>query len=968
LGWRRTRVAALAAVALLWASAAGAVGLVDPALRFRQRRTPHFVIYFHAREEPLAARLAALVEEVRDQVGAALGIQPPALTHVILADQAELANGWATPLPRNVVFLTAAVPSGSDFIGRTDNWLRLVFTHEYTHIAHLDLSRGWAGLFRGVLGRSPIVFPNVFLPQWQIEGLATWHESALAGAGRLHAGDFRSIERVAGALGRVEPLDRVNGGLVSWPAGHGPYAYGLGFHEYLANRFGPETLGALARTTAGRLPYFGSGGFRRVFGRSLGTLWNDYQNDVERTSNARSTPSSSADERLVRLTTRGQFVAGPRFAPGACPDCRAEVLYSVRNPDTFPELRAIGADGSGDRLLSLRYLGQTLGATRNRVVFDQQEIRRNIGVYSDLYVLDRASGRVRPLTREQRLIDPDLAPDGAIVAVRQAGDRRELVTIRADALGRAEEAVGADDVEVLASFQDEQFNAPRWSPDGRSIVAERRRLGALTDVVIVDVDTREIRAVASDRTARIVTPTWRPEGAAIVAAADFDGGPFDLYEIPLGGGRATRLTHTSGAFWPDVSPDGRTIVFAGYTPGGFDLFTTPYAPRAGDAPRALVPQEPVAPVELPADQGVSGAAYSPLATLPPTSWSPVVTADATQTRVGALVAGADVLGRHAYAADLTWLVDGPDTPRRPSYGTPDWTLAYAYTRWRPTLFASVSRDTSFLRLDVDPLAGRTTVSQRELQVGVSVPVVHARRSAQVLASVVRSESRYLLPGDTRTNPLVAARLAAAGRTARVYGYSISPEDGVLAGGTLELAREALGSRADTDTATVDVRTFTRGLRRHQVVALRAAGGVSRGVPGSRRAFQLGGVRAAPGVIDFRADALGLLRGFPAASFAGTRIASMNAEYRLPLVRAERGVGTFPLLLRWIHAAAFADAGRVWSDARPRDTWKASWGGEISFDFVAGYGLPVTATVGAAWGRDGDRTRGTSVYLRIGRSF
>jgi hypothetical protein len=46
------------------------------------------------------------------------------------------------------------------------------------------------------------------------------------------------------------------------------------------------------------------------------------------------------------------------------------------------------------------------------------------------------------------------------------------------------------------------------------------------------------------------------------------------------------------------------------------------------------------------------------------------------------------------------------------------------------------------------------------------------------------------------------------------------------------------------------------------------------------------------------------------------------------------------------------------------------GGELSFDFVAGYSFPLTATVGAAWGRDGSRAvgGGSAGYVRIGRSF
>jgi hypothetical protein len=43
----------------------------------------------------------------------------------VLADQAELANGYATPLPYDTVVVTAAWPPGVDFIGDTDDWMRL---------------------------------------------------------------------------------------------------------------------------------------------------------------------------------------------------------------------------------------------------------------------------------------------------------------------------------------------------------------------------------------------------------------------------------------------------------------------------------------------------------------------------------------------------------------------------------------------------------------------------------------------------------------------------------------------------------------------------------------------------------------------------------------------------------------------------------------------------------------------------
>ena len=72
------------------------------------------------------------------------GVTPPRRTHVVLADQTDLANGWATPLPYNTIVVNAVLAVGRRVHRHFDDWLRLVFTHEFTHIVHLDRSEGWA--------------------------------------------------------------------------------------------------------------------------------------------------------------------------------------------------------------------------------------------------------------------------------------------------------------------------------------------------------------------------------------------------------------------------------------------------------------------------------------------------------------------------------------------------------------------------------------------------------------------------------------------------------------------------------------------------------------------------------------------------------------------------------------------------------------------------------------------------------
>src|SRR5258708_7441720 len=170
-------------------STASAAGRYDPTLRFRTVRTPHFEIHAHQGEEAMARRLAGLVERVRLKFQPVFGVARGRV-HVILVDQTDLSNGWATPFPYDTIEITAVPPSAESFIGNTTDWLELVFTHEYTHILHLDRSRGLMQAVRRGFGRVPVAFPNSFLPGSPIEGIATFEESRMSGEGRIPSGAF----------------------------------------------------------------------------------------------------------------------------------------------------------------------------------------------------------------------------------------------------------------------------------------------------------------------------------------------------------------------------------------------------------------------------------------------------------------------------------------------------------------------------------------------------------------------------------------------------------------------------------------------------------------------------------------------------------------------------------------------------------------------------------------------------------
>jgi hypothetical protein len=351
---------------------------------------------------------------------------------------------------------------------------------------------------------------------------------------------------------------------------------------------------------------------------------------------------------------------------------------------------------------------------------------------------------------------------------------------------------------------------------------------------------------------------------------------------------------------------------------------------------------------------------------------PIVEGDSTQFRAGAATSGTDVLGYHSYAASATWLVSGPDEAARPNAATPDWNIYYAYDRWRPTLWVSASNDTSFFAGPPTDEGTPTSATLRERQVeaGVLFPIRHVRVSHLAFFSMLSASDHYTRPAGDFSRDRVAVRGAWATTTAHVYGYSVSPEGGVALGGTAEAVPSALGSFADAHAYTADVRAYLPGFAPHQVVAIRAAGGVSTGDPVLRRTFHLGGAAPAGGTIDFDRDAISLLRGFPADTFAGSHVALVNAEYRFPLARPQRGHGTWPFFIHTIHGAIFADAGHAWTRAFDADEVKTSFGAEISARIVAGFFLPLTITGGAAWGHDGSRTVSdrATIYARVGYAF
>jgi len=927
------------AMALGWASLASAASF-PPELHFRSIATERVIVHYHQGLEATAREAAALATEILAAHEARYRVRVGRV-HIVLADTTDDPNGFATPLPYPLVHIRAVAPDGTDEFGNHDGWLRLVLTHELTHIVHLEEGRGVFRAGRRILGRAPYLFPNSLTPGWLIEGLATFEETEGTAFGRGRNPDVRMVLRSASLAGDFPGEDRATVTLDRWPGGQGAYFFGESFLRDLTGRFGGDTLPELARVQSGRvIPYTDDLTAYKVTGDSFHVRWREWREtarwefarEARRIRERGLTPSTP-------VTSRGVRQVGPRFSPDG-----EWIAYTSRTLTRFGELRLVRPDGTGDRRLADRSGGTSASWTPDgrRVVFDELEIHRLFRTWSDLRIVDVTTGRARKLTRGLRARDPDVSPSGdAIVCVRETERGSELALVDMD---------GGDPRALVPASPDVEWSGPRWSPSGDAIVASRLSPRGRLDLVQVDPASGNTVDLTQHR-AKDVEPAFTPDGGHVVFRSDRDG-VSNLYALRLADRALFRVTNVlGGAFTPDVASDGRRLAFADYGNTGYDVRLMPLDLDA------LVPAEPFwdpYPASRPDPSPAAGPdrPYRPLPTLLPRFWSPYATGlFSGETKIGVVTGGVDPLFRHAYGVDLH---RGLETGR---FGFRGY---YQYDRLRPT-FGLALEDTT----DPEEDAGRLRSKRATLR--ATLPIARSFHSSQSASLAWRRERQTLEDdrGLRRFFDLSGFEVSWAMSSARQYPFTVSPVEGWrLRLGALKEAR-AFGSDVSLLKATADLRTYARMFGESGALAFRFGGGTTFGQSDFESSFVAGGFPDGS-LLDVVGTNVSVLRGYPEGAFPGRKVVYANAECRVPLAHPQRGLRLFPVFLRHVHAAAYVDAGEAWSGRFRLGDVKAGLGVALGGDFVVGHYLPLTGVIGLARGL-GDRGE-TRVYFRTGLAF
>ncbi|MGH7273124.1 MAG: BamA/TamA family outer membrane protein, partial [Nitrospiria bacterium] len=350
----------------------------------------------------------------------------------------------------------------------------------------------------------------------------------------------------------------------------------------------------------------------------------------------------------------------------------------------------------------------------------------------------------------------------------------------------------------------------------------------------------------------------------------------------------------------------------------------------------------------------------------PRFWVPILGEDEDGLQAGLLTGGLDVLGKHKY--NLVVL-----------YGFDSQRLAYKFLyqndQFFPTLSLRVS-DLAFLYSDLLQNSVGQEINywerQRQASADVILPTLKFRWSQQLsfgyeweqTSSLTTIPAGFQVPEE---GILSGIRMTWGYNNANQYGYSIGREDGrkLLIG--YEYMDPVLGSDFTISRYIGGWYEYlTLPYLKHHVLAGRLVGGLATGDVQLQRAFQLGSPLIFEEVITLDETSY-FLRGYPARSFRGQRMALASIEYRFPVLNIERGVRTWPFFFRRIHGTLFADTGNAWDKHTRIGDFKTGVGGEVKLDLNLAYHLTgLRFRLGIAYGLDEEGVlRG---YLAAGNSF
>lgn len=524
-------------------------------MRWKQLKTDHVKLIFPDYYEEQARWLGAYMDSVIPYVSSSLKHNPRRIP-LIMHTRSAYSNGLVAWAPKRLEYYN--VPPQDMY---AQPWLEQLGLHEYRHVVQIDkLNQGTVKGISWIFGQQgTAAILGLYLPPWFLEGDAIATETALAYSGRGRVPLFETKLRTQLlALGPYSYDKAVLGSYRDYVPNHYELGYALvaeGRRKY-GTELWEHTLNTVARRPYMITPF--QKGIRDITGKRKRAFYEECMLGLK--------DRWYDQDMAVRAPVPMQISPWQKeYIDYRHPHFLNDSLYIALRIPLDDIARFVLLDGHGHEEVIftpgfLKYESLSVEAGKICWLESRPDPRWDHRSYTGIRILDIESRTLTRLNFRQRVYAPALSPDG-----------KRLLAVKVDSLDRYSLLLmNAENGQLIRSMHapgNAFIQTPAWAGDDLAIAVLVTENGK--NIAKFDLSSGRSKTLMEWGYTDILQPCYH---APHIFFTGGYSGISNLYALNMETGMIFRVSNSRfGARDPDVSGDGKALVYAGYTPDGYAI-------------------------------------------------------------------------------------------------------------------------------------------------------------------------------------------------------------------------------------------------------------------------------------------------------------------------------------------------------------------------------------------------------------
>ena len=663
---------------------------LNPQTQYLHFETEHFEFNYQEGYLNFAKEAAKHLEHAHTIISPILKWKPRGKTTIVIADNSDSANGFTMPALDVGIVLIATPPDQWLSTSYSENWIKLLVFHEYTHELNIDATTEWMEWVRIVFG--DVIRPNGLWPTWMLEGLAVYFETRTSILGRGRSPYYDAIVRSyfnEGKLGTVKnnglTYGRMSGDWPYFPGGETAYLYGYQmWNQFSKLAKDDHKMGDYSINSSHRIPFFIDGNLENVTGKEWEDFWNSfviensarYTSEINKVKSLGETPST-------KISNSEYSAIGGTISPDGQWLAFTESKLDQRQGLTLKNLKTGHAEKIKDKLD-----GASMSFTPDskKLIFSSLGRNTTFTEFSDLWIYDLEQKSFTQITDGLRAKDPQLSPDGKRITF--------TITDHATHVLKTAELSSENTISNIKTvYQPSEFamiGSPHWISNSEIVFSLQELNQAESKIVQISSTPNSVPSVIAQNGKMNRFPFFCNHQVYYVSD---QSGIENVYA------NSKPITNVVTAIeFPFCSPTGE-LYGSLLTSNGFEIEKFSPTPLISNekvsipnAPESI--QESLRSPEIKIDES-SIQPYSPWGSLLPRQWAPFsyfsYSSISGASLGGGMLLGFDASGKHQYLGIFGYNFKS---------ATFDQSFAYTYYGFRPSITLSEESSTSDIATDL----------------------------------------------------------------------------------------------------------------------------------------------------------------------------------------------------------------------------------------------------------------------------